>query len=234
MPHHVPWLLLLFLVLPAFSACNLEFDRDPQGRPRTISVKGKDGLGPLILRSATGTQVIDKRVHTRECYALTLFGRRGIAILHHGMQLRFYTPTAEKNWESRDIYSFYTPSWQGGLIQADINGDAYPDLFCGNYWIESPDSFEKPWRLYAINTFNETPLSAAAQLHWDGQRLLWVESHRPQGRAVWFTPPADRKLLWQPTPHEQNQKLDYPQLNVCDSRFSGAQISIGPKKLPCK
>lgn len=210
----MPWLLLIFLAQSAFPACKLHFDQDPQGNPRYVFLQNDSTPGPLLFGNKNHTIVIDKLVNTRECHILTLFGRRGVAILHHGMQLRFYTPTPDSAWQSRDLYSFYTPSWQGGLIQADINGDAYPDLFCGNYWIESPDSFEKPWRLYAINTFNETPESAHAQLHWDGKRLLWVESHRPKGRIVWFTPPQDRKQLWLPTPHEQNEKLDYPQLNA--------------------
>ncbi len=177
--------------------------------------------GALILEGQRGKRlVIDREVQTRECYWMTILGRRGVVVIPFGMQVRLYAAPGEAGgtWTPRDLYSFYTASWQGGLRQADVDGDGHPDLFCGNYWIQSPPEFDLPWRLYAINAFHEHPLSASAQLHWDGTRLLWVESRRPRGRVIWFRPPADRKQLWIEEPHEANGKLDCPQLRLVDGR----------------
>jgi hypothetical protein len=147
---------------------------------------------------------------------MTILGHQGILVIPFGMQVRFYAApqTVDGDWKPRDIYSFYTASWQGGLVQADVDADGFPDLFCGNYWIRSPRDFHLPWRLYAINAFHEHPLSASAHLHWDGERLLWVESRRPKGRVIWFRPPADRTQLWLEEPHEANQKFDCPAIRL--------------------
>lgn len=147
------------------------------------------------------------------------------------MTLRFYEPTGKWGtpWKYTELYSFYTASWQGGLVQADLNGDGYPDLFVGNYWLESPPRFDLPWRLYAINAYHETPVSATAQLHWDGKRLLWVESRSPKGRIIWFTPPADIKQLWLPEAHPLSGRLDCPQLS-----FERGQPVISEDKRRCQ
>src|SRR5207245_11758638 len=88
--------------------------------------------------------VIDTGVDTADVLAATLFGRRGILLVHKRAQVRFYEiPTNLAGpWPVREIYSFYTPSDQGGLMLADIYGDGRPDILCGNYWIRSPESFE--------------------------------------------------------------------------------------------
>jgi hypothetical protein len=211
----VRYCLLLCLVPALLAQCDLRWDADGDGRPERIRVLGDGTEGPLVAQDNRGRTrwTIDPHVVTRECHALEIFGRRGIAIFPHGMALRFYQ-FRDGQWSSRDLYTFYTASWQGGLVQADINGDGWPDLFAGNYWLESPAEWRLPWRLYAINTFSEHPDSATAQLHWDGQRLLWVESRRPRGRIIWFRPPADRRQLWLAEPHPLNEKLDCPQLTL--------------------
>ncbi len=218
-----------FASAAAMDRCHLDVDVDRDGRMDQVLVEGGGVEGALVAISSGGKRlVLDHHVVTRECYALELFGRRGIAILPYGMAVRFYEYSAG-TWSYIDLYSFYTASWQGGLIQADIDGDGRPDLFCGNYWMQSPASFDLPWRLFAINAFHEHPDSATAQLHWDGKRLLWVESSRPKGRVVWFRPPEDVKQLWTPAPHEQNEKLDCPQLTI-----SGSKVTISASKRRCR
>ena len=50
------------------------------------------------------------------------------------------------------------------IAWADIDGDGLPDILAGMYWIRSPESFELPWRLFAIDLWNETPESAMLRL----------------------------------------------------------------------
>jgi hypothetical protein len=204
---------------PAMERCALSVDVDGDGKLEQVRVEGGGVEGRLVVRGAGKKEwVVDRHVVTRECYWMEILGRKGIAILPHGMGLRFYEAKGGwgAEWGYTELYSFYTASWQGGLVQADVDVDGRLDLFCGNYWIQSPERFELPWRLYAINAYHEHPVSATAQLHWDGRRLLWVESRRPAGRVMWFRPPEDVKQLWIAEPHEQNGKLDCPQMVVRD------------------
>jgi hypothetical protein len=212
--------ILLTAAAWGMDRCELQTDVDGDGLPEIVRVAGGGEEGPLIAEGPKGQWQIDHHAVTRECYSLSLFGRKGIATISHGMAIRFYEPGPAWGtpWTYFDLYTFYTASWQGGLIQADIDGDNLPDLFCGNYWIRNPGSRELPWRLFAINVFHEHPLSASAQLHWDpkARKLLWVESRRPQGRVVWFRPPKDIRQLWLEQPHPLNRKLDCPQLRIAN------------------
>jgi hypothetical protein len=207
------WMLCL-TPLAAMERCDLRADVDGDGREDRVMVRG----GRLVaVDGGTGKQwVVDRRVVTRECYAIALYGKRGVVTLPHGMGVRFYEwpGSWSGDWKYEEVYSFYTASWQGGLLQADLDGDGRLDLFCGNYWIRAPESRGLPWRLFAINAYHEHPVSATAQLHWDGKRLLWVESRRPAGRVVWFRPPADVTQLWVPEAHPLSGKVDCPQLTV--------------------
>ena len=80
----------------------------------------------------------------------------------HKQMVRFYEiptdPTAP--WPAQDLV-FYTPSREGGLDIADIDGDGLPDILCGNDWIPLAQKFDLHWRLFAINTWNELENSAA-------------------------------------------------------------------------
>ncbi len=69
--------------------------------------------------------VIDTGVDTADVIPAELFGRRGILLVHRRAQVRFYEipPHPEDQWPATEIYSFYTPSDQGGLALADIDGD---------------------------------------------------------------------------------------------------------------
>jgi hypothetical protein len=143
--------------------------------------------------------VIDTGVDTADVIPAELFGRRGILVVHRRAQVRFYEipPHPEDRWPVTEIYSFYTPSDQGGLTLADIDGDGRPDILCGNYWIRSPESFELPWRLFAIELWNEEPHSAMLQLGLvaPGQ-LVAMQREMSQPRVAMFEKPSDPKQLW--------------------------------------
>ncbi|MBY0503103.1 MAG: VCBS repeat-containing protein [Bryobacteraceae bacterium] len=140
-------------------------------------------------------EIIDAGAVAWDCLPATLLGHRGILIVHRGMQVRFYERKRGR-WSYQEIYSFYTASEQAGLLLRDIDHDGRPDLICGNYWIQSPARLDLPWRLFAINTLNEQPLSASARLAWAAGKLVWAESREANARLFRFTPPADPKLLW--------------------------------------
>jgi len=185
------------------AGCLLDVDRD--GRTDVMLQEGR-GLGRLVwLRSFQWTpHVIDKDVETPEIKPAELFGRRGILVVHRYGQVRFYGIPADprERWPYREIYSFYTPSRQAGLLPADVDGDGRTDIFCGNYWIRSPASFEESWRLFAINTYNETPASATLRLALAelagnaAPELVVAQGEMERARLAWFEKPADPTQLW--------------------------------------
>ena len=170
------------------------------GDGELISVRG-DGLGDLVsIRLRDGrTETLDTQIEMPDCVPATLFGRTGVVMIHRGMQVRFYYRTAPGTWASRDIYSIYTPSYQSGLAMADVNGDGRVDIFCGNYWIESPERWEESWRLFAINTWFEHPQSARLRIVVLTPRsIVAAQSHGR--RAARFDALDDPKLQWKQTP----------------------------------
>ena len=118
-----------------------------------VSVEGT-GLGKLTWRRPPDWKpvVIDDEFETHDCLEATLFGRKGVLVIQRYMQVRFYERSDSSPWPHREIYSIYTPSQQTGLSLRDIDGDGRVDILCGNYWIQSPDRFELPWHIFAINT----------------------------------------------------------------------------------
>lgn len=155
----------------------------------------QDGIehGPLVAISPRGVRrQLDPNVEMHDCIATVLLGRRGVLITDHYGQVRFYRAPGEY----QEVYSFYTPSRQAGLLMADVDGDGRPDLFSGNYWIRSPKEFDLPWRLFAINTRHETPDSATMRLVWNGRRLYAAQGHLRDGLLLRYMPGPDRTQLW--------------------------------------
>src|SRR5512133_994098 len=84
-------------------------------------------LGELVWFEAPHwtRHIIDGEIEMHDCMAATLFARPGVLMVQRYMQVRFYEPPrpSEDRWRARDIYSFYTPSREAGLLMADIDGD---------------------------------------------------------------------------------------------------------------
>lgn len=177
------------------------------GRSRAIARGRFDSAGclfdgQLVLaghgRLLRGRETIDTGIDMQDCVEATLFSRRGLLVIHRGMQVRFYEPPRQPagRWPYREIYSFYTPSLQGGLLVEDVDGDGRPDIFCGNYWIRSPEEFHLPWRLYAINTYSETPASALMRLALVGEDLAAAQRALTDARFVLFERPPVLTDQW--------------------------------------
>ncbi|MBL8209908.1 MAG: VCBS repeat-containing protein [Bryobacterales bacterium] len=174
---------------------------------------------------------IDTEGYLSDCLEATLYGRKGLLVAHRGLQVRFYDrgePEAPR-WPYREIYSFYTASYQAGLLQTQVDGDGVPDLFCGNYWIQGPLQFELPWRLFAINTHNETPESARFRLAMRGSELVASQGWVKGGKVLVFGPPADVRQLWREQELSAGMDLEEPRgLVVADLDRDGVEeIYVG-------
>ncbi len=158
----------------------------------------QDGVesGPLVALSPSGDRTeLDPNVEMHDCIATVLLGHRGVLITDHYGQVRLY----EGRGIYQEVYSFYTPSRQAGLLRADVDGDGLKDIFAGNYWIRSPREFDLPWRLFAVNTRHETPDSATMSLALRGRILFAAQGHMREGGVFRYAPPADPTQLWSET-----------------------------------
>jgi hypothetical protein len=176
-------------------------DLDGDGAQEFVGKEGPE-LGKLTWRRPPDWKpvVIDDEFETHDCMEATLFGRKGVLVIQRYMQVRFYERGAGKRWPYREIYSIYTPSQQTGLSMRDIDGDGRVDIVCGNYWIRSPQSFELPWHIFAINTYSELPESAMLAHAFLGRDLLVAQGHMSESRVTLFTKPQDPRQLWQEMP----------------------------------
>ena len=150
-----------------------------------------------LLHLETGSwrrDVVEQETEFSDCLPYTLYGKRGVLMIHFFAQVRFYVAP---KWDYRELYSIYTASRQGGLLPHDVDGDGQVDFFVGNYWMRNPGSYDLPWRLFAVNVHHETPGAANARLALlPGGSYVWAESEAAPARVSVFSPPEDFRQLW--------------------------------------
>lgn len=173
-------------------------DLDGDGQQEFVGKEGSSALGKLAWRSPPHweARVMEEATDTHDCAEATLFGRKGVLVIHRFMQVRFYELSNDKQWLVREIYSIYTPSLQAGLLLRDVDGDGRTDIICGNYWIQSPERFDLSWRIFAMNTWFEDRESALHTLLFAGDTLIAAQAHLASARVATFGKPKDPRQLW--------------------------------------
>jgi len=151
----------------------------------------------LVYRGAPDwrkARIVDHGIDMHNCAVVTLLGERGVLLTQRGMQVRFYR---FPDFAEREVYSFYSASYQAGLALFDVDGDGRRDIFCGNYWIRSPENWKLPWHDFAIELYNQEHDSAKmTEVVEDDGTLTVAQGHLAEGRVAHFRPPSDVKQLW--------------------------------------
>jgi hypothetical protein len=225
------------------------------GRMQPVSYRPRRALGPggalldvdsesgLVINETSGRRAllwinlrtgkmseIDHGVGANEILPATIHGRRGILLVQRRIQVRFYEvpENPAKPWPSRDIYSFYSASDQGGLLLADVDRDGRTDILSGNYWIQCPEEYELPWRLFAIRTWSEEKLSGMVQMALGDllgtgiPNLIVTQAEMSKARVAWFEKPTDPKQIWTEHRIEGALDLNHPLLaQVADFNANG-------------
>jgi hypothetical protein len=178
--------------------CSVDLDGD--GTREFVAVRAQPGhLGDLVwlVPGEARAETIDTESEVHDCLEASLFGRRGVLVIQRGIQVRFYERHQSGGWSRRDVYSIYTPSYQGGLALADVNRDGLIDIFCGNYWIRSPEHFELPWRLFAINTHSQEERSATFRVDAvSAEEIVVAQSHMDNAIVARYRRPSDPTQQW--------------------------------------
>lgn len=200
-------------------------DVDGDGRPDLLLLDR--GAGRMVWLRAPDwrSALVDTDADFDDCLWTSLFGVRGVLVVHRRAQVRFYHPPNPDvhgggGWPYEEIYSIYTPSAQGGLARADIDGDGHQDIYCGNYWIQSPREAGLPWRLFAIGDWWERDRSAMLRIVGLGpDRILAAQREATPARMAWFARPLDPKAFW--------TRLDLPAINPPMRNVQGLAVMAG-------
>lgn len=176
-------------------ACLMDVNRD--GR---MDVVANERSGALVWYEAPAWKrhEIDSGIDAPDLMPATIGGRRGVVIIQKRIKVRFYEVPADAaaRWAERDLYSIYTPSWQGGLAAADVDGDGLVDILCGNYWMRAPQTAGLPWRLFAINTWTQEEPSGMMRVVPVRRGMATAQRLLAAGRVAYFEKPSDPRVLW--------------------------------------
>jgi len=183
-------------------------DPDQDGKPDLawLEKTGPGGRGQLLWLAGPRfvPTVVDAEEEFADCLLTRLHGVPGVLLVHRYGQLRFYS---HPRWPKRiyqELYSFYSLSRQGGLLEADVDEDGYVDLLCGNYWVRNPGRPGLPWRLYALHLWNDHPygavLALAAERDSEGRLVSVFAGQRAvnPARLARLRKPALPEKLWTP------------------------------------